>query len=214
MKAVLSRTMTRSRMNFGLAAVGLLLAVGCSSAPTDDRKAAGADSGGKVAVPDLVGDTMDTVYDQLEKVGLVASAGTPLGVSDWTDKAVVLNTTPASGTRVTPGSTVKILEATEAEIRFFSKPMPNVVGTRWLGAASGDLEAAYFYFDATWRKPRGKEKPGNIVAQEPKPGAKLKMGQTLHVTVADFAPVDSKSGGNVTIPDVNLPNLCRHTKWC
>ncbi|MGW4946358.1 PASTA domain-containing protein [Actinoplanes sp. NPDC004185] len=157
---------------------------------------------------------MDTVYEQLKDVGLVANAETPIGVSDWTANAVVLSTTPASGTQVLRGSTVKILEATRAEVRFFSKPMPKVVGTRWLDAASGDLEAAYFYFDATWREPKGEEKPGTIVAQEPKPGEMLKMGQTLYVTVAEFAPVDSKGGSSVNVPDVNVPNLCRRTKWC
>jgi beta-lactam-binding protein with PASTA domain len=148
------------------------------------------------------------------KTSACANAKTPIGVSDWTANAVVLSTTPASGTQVLRGSTVKILEATKAEVRFFSRPMPNVMGTQWLDAASGDLKAAYFYFDATWRKPRGEEKPGTIVAQKPKPGTKLKMGQTLSVTVAEFAPVDSNGASNVNVPHVNVPNLCRRTKWC
>ena len=171
---LVSPAMTRSLTGRALAVVGVVVALGCGVGHPS-AKSAGSDSEDKIAVPNLVGAIMDTVYQQLDDVGLVASAETAIGVSDWTAEAIVLSTTPPAETRVSPGTTVKILEATKAEIGFFTKPMPNLVGTRWLDAASGDLSAAYFYFDATWRKPRGKETSGTIVAQTPKPGAKLKM---------------------------------------
>ncbi|OJF10554.1 PASTA domain-containing protein [Couchioplanes caeruleus] len=167
-----------------------------------------------VAVPDLVGDTMDTVQAQLKAVGLSANAATPIGVSDWTSDAVVLSTTPAAGARASSGSTAKILEATKAEVSFFAKPMPDLIGVRWDDVASGDLEAAYFYLDASWRKPKAGEEAGTIVAQQPKAGTTLRMSQPLQVTVADLAPVDSKDGAVGAVPEVNVPDLCRRTKWC
>jgi beta-lactam-binding protein with PASTA domain len=198
-------------MSTTLVLVGVVVAIGCGVSPAND-KAIGSD--GKVAVPDLVNDTMDTVYDQLQDAHLVAKAATPVGVSDWTKDAVVLSTSPAAGVRVPPNSTVKIVEATKAEILFFSKPMPDLVGRRWLDAASDGMEAAYPYVEASWREPKGREEAGTIVAQKPSPGAKLKLGQTLRVTVANYSAVDSNGGSTIDVPDVNWPNVCRHTRWC
>jgi hypothetical protein len=52
------------------AVAGLLIAMGCASAPPDGEKAPNAGSGGKVTIPELVGHTMDTVCEQLKDVGL------------------------------------------------------------------------------------------------------------------------------------------------
>src|SRR4051812_24234385 len=110
-RTLVSPAMTRLQSGYTLAVAGIFLILGCGVGHPS-AKSAGLDSEGKIAVPDLVGTTMDLVNQQLDNVGLVASAETAIGVSDWTTEAVVLSTTPPAGTRVSPASTVKILEAT------------------------------------------------------------------------------------------------------
>lgn len=206
--------MTRSRMSFALATVGILFALGCTSAPDTTEGATAADTGGKVAVPDLVGDTMDTVREQLQSTGLVADAATVAGASDWTNEAVAVSTAPAAGAQVVRGSTVKVVAATKAEVVFFAAPMPDLKGMKWVDVASGKTEAAWPYMDATWRKPKGAEKAGTIVGQKPAPGAALRLGQTIRVTVADYEAGEPGSGSSVVVPEVDLPSVCQRTKWC
>ncbi|MEU8655299.1 PASTA domain-containing protein [Actinoplanes philippinensis] len=203
--------MTRSRTSLALVTVVTLMITGCGAADAEDATKGSANE--TVAVPDLVGDTMDTVLGQLNKAGLAAEATTPVGDSDWSAEAVAVSTTPAAGTQVKPGTTVKILEARKGEIVFFSKAMPNLIGTQWDGAPSGTTEDVDLYFEVTSRKPKGNEKAGTVVAQDPKAGAKLKFGQTMRVTVVDW-PEDGDTGTSIDVPDVDLPNVCRHTKWC
>ncbi|MER5703449.1 PASTA domain-containing protein [Micromonospora sp. NPDC002296] len=196
------------------AAVLVITLAGCGSlGPATSSKQQDRHS----VVPDLLGDTMDTVYDQLEAVGLVASATNAFGGSDWTADAVVVGMTPAPGTTVVRGSTVTISEATRGEIAFFSKPMPDLRGTMWIDTASGATEAVYPYLSFTWRDPRGKEKPGSIVAQKPAPGARIKLGTPIKLTVANLDPIEPGAGSTRSgawQPDVNWPNLCRHRRWC
>ncbi|MFU8875883.1 PASTA domain-containing protein [Micromonospora sp. SL4-19] len=196
------------------AVVLLMTLVGCGSL---GPSTSGKQQDGLTVVPDLLGDTMDTVYDQLEAVGLVASATNAFGGSDWTSDAVVVGVAPAAGTKVARGSTVKISEATRGEIAFFSKPMPDLRGSMWIDSASGATEAVYPYISFTWRDPRGKEKPGSVVAQKPGPGAHMTLGTPIKLTVANLDPIDpgtSSTRSDAWHPDVNLPNLCRHTRRC
>lgn len=206
--------MTRSRMGLGLAALGLIFAIGCTSAGSGDDERPSAARDRAAVVPDLVGDTMDTVYDQLQGVGLVASASDLLGGGGWTEDHVVLTTSPAAGAEVQPGSTVKIFSATKAQIVFYAKPMPKLVGRKWLYIESGSTEGVSLLFKTRWRNPKGKEKPGTIVGQEPKAGTSLKIGQAVTITVADYTAANSTGGANVDLPNVDLPNVCRRTKWC
>lgn len=204
--------MLRSRLGVAFACLGLVVSLGCGLGGGGDAE---AEEPTTVKVPDLVGDTMDTVKAQLDSAGLEGSATLAFGGTDWSAEAVVVGLSPAAGAEVERGSTVTISEATKAEIVFFGKPMPDLRGTRWLDSASGDLSAAHPYMKLSWRKPRGKEKEGSIVAQEPKAGTALKLGQPLKLTVADYSPVES--GGEPAsgwTPNVDVPNVCRRTKWC
>ena len=169
-----------------------------------------------MTVPDLVGDTMDTVYDQLELADLKGSATLAFGSSDWSAEAIAVGTSPAAGTEVRRGSTVTISEARKDEIAFFAKPMPDLLGVRWIDVQEGGREAAYPYIKSTWRKPKSWEEPGTIVGQNPKPGAKLKLGQLINLTVVDWTGADSGGGELASgwTPNVDLPNVCRRTKWC
>jgi beta-lactam-binding protein with PASTA domain len=196
-----------------LAAGGLVLTLACCG--VGSTKSAAPD--GPVAVPDLVGDAMDTVRDQLQAVGLVGSATNGYGGTDWGSDAVVVGQKPVAGTRVARGATVKISEATKGELAFFSKPMPDLRGLMWSDSASGVTEAAYPYLVWSWREPRRGERPGSIVAQKPAPGKRVKLGTKINLTVANYEPVSpSGSYGSPDDwdPDINLPNACRRTRWC
>ncbi|WP_436522797.1 PASTA domain-containing protein [Actinoplanes sp. HUAS TT8] len=196
-----------------IGAVGLLWLVACCGG-----RLFGADSNSQaesvVAVPDLVGDAMNTVSDQLESAGLEGSASDAHGSSDWSEKSVVLRIKPAAGTRVARGSTVTIVEASKGEIAFYSKPMPDLRGSMWLEINSGPGAPVDAYISYSWRDARGREKPGSIVAQKPAPGKRMKFGMPIKLTVANLEYQDSGSGSGPSVPDINWPNPCRHSRWC
>jgi beta-lactam-binding protein with PASTA domain len=165
-------------------------------------------------VPDLAGDSMDSVYDQLEKAGLKASATDIHGGTDWTSESVVIKAKPAAGIRVSRGTTVTITSASKAEIAFYKKPMPDLRGSLWINSASGRAKAVSVYLSTSWRDARGNEKPGSIVGQSPAPGKRMKLGAPIKVTVANYESDDSAGSSGPSVPNVNWPNLCRHTKRC
>lgn len=199
-----------TKVMVALSVLAMLLACG-SRGLSDDA----ANDVSFAVVPDLVGDTMDTVYDQLQDADLVASATNGYGGSDWDEDWVVIATDPKAGTQVEPGSTVEILEASKGEIVFYAKPMPDLRGTNWLDAAGGVTEAVYPYISFTWRKPKGREKPGTVVSQTPRAGATMKLGTPIVLTVVDYKAGDLGSGWDGYDGfDIDGPNICRHTRWC
>jgi hypothetical protein len=196
----------------------LVPALGCGISGTQRDKSRAGENSAQGVVPDLVGDTMNTVYDQLTEVGLVASAKNIFGDSGgtWGDQHVVVSTAPDAGTKLDVGGTVKVIEASKEQIVFYSKPLPDVRGTNWIEMGSGPIAAIYIYATTSWRTPRGKERPGTIVEQSPPPGTMLKLGERIALTVADYKAGDgggSGNGGGIEI-DVDMPSICRHTRWC
>jgi beta-lactam-binding protein with PASTA domain len=160
-----------------------------------------------VTVPEIQGDRMSTVYDQLESAGLVGNA------RNWDQYHFAVDVRPPPGTQVEPGSVVRITTMTSSEIRFYRKhkQMPELVG--------GTLDDALVAMGPHFM--REKHLPGSssmsqssvITRQSPPPGGRLTPKTDVFIEVV-WRPVS----GGFDIPgidvDVDVRSPCSYTRYC
>lgn len=174
---------------------------------------------GPVRLPDLVGKQLIEAESQVEVLGLDLSQD---GISgsycpDRTD-CVIYRMAPKPGTLVQPGAEVAVRFITADESTFYKKhpKMPKIVGftedraDRFLKPVYGTVETERRETSAV---PEGVER---IIAQSPKPGKALKVGQRIKLIVGYNYGSSTGTGGSgdVDVPNLNWPNPCRGTRWC
>lgn len=161
-------------------------------------------------VPDLPGLTMDVVYDRLKAARLTGHNER----GGWGEENVAISTKPVAGTVVKPGTVVEILQMEREELDFFAKPMPDLIGDQ---LHESEAWPAWPYFvTTTQRKARPGEEGGRIVEQKPPAGTALRLGQVIELVEADYSNASESGGGHGAdwSVDIDVPNVCRRTKWC
>jgi len=190
-----------------LVVIALLISVGLSSC-SDDTTSPEDPRFAKVRVPDIQGDRMSTVYDQLEAAGLTGRA------RYWDREDLAVEVRPSPGTMVDPGTVVRIKTMTSGEIRYYRthKRVPDLVGHTYTYA--GEVLGPHF-FRATYAKGdySNLEQASIILSQSPPAGSPLRPTTKVRFVVA-WRPVP----GGFDIPgvdiDVGAPNPCSYTRRC
>jgi len=137
----------------------------------------------KVPVPDLKGSTRGNAETTLKKLGLNPQFKEVS--SDQPPDTVV--SVPDAGNKVDPGSTVLVNISKGNQLK-----MPKVTGES-LDAALAVLEnSGPFNVDQKTTPATDPSQVGTVVAQNPKPNAKVEKGDTVTITVAVDA--DNPSG--------------------
>jgi beta-lactam-binding protein with PASTA domain len=134
-------------------------------------------------VVDVVGKSMREAGDLLQKAEL-----RPTWVREATDQVaagVVLRQDPTAGTRVSPGSAVTVAIAVPASVE-----VPRLVGLSRSEAADRLNRAG---LESRWVTAASRQPPGTILTQNPDPGARVKRGAAVLLTVA-VSPDPSSAG--------------------
>jgi beta-lactam-binding protein with PASTA domain len=178
-----------------------------STACSEDERSSDDASTSPVAVPDLMGDRMSTVYDQLEEVDLVAHA------SYWGHGDFVVEVSPAPGTLVERGTQVRITSMTGSEIRFYSAhtSMPDLVGL----THSEALRRLGPHFFRTRDLPGDSALPQSsvVLRQTPAAGTPFTPDTKVRLDVV-WRPVSGGFAFPGVHVDVDGPNPCAHTRLC
>jgi eukaryotic-like serine/threonine-protein kinase len=145
-------------------------------------------SGGpeQVPVPPVVGLTLASAQNRLEKVGLNSSRREEN--STTVDKGRVISASPGEGEKVDKGSTVTLVVSSGPE----QVDVPDVSGTSF-DEAQSTLQNAGFKVNRTDKE--SDEDPGTVLSQNPKGGTQADAGLTVTLTVA-------KEPTEVAVPDV------------
>jgi serine/threonine-protein kinase len=145
-------------------------------------------SGGpaQVAVPPVVGLTLASAQNRLEKVDLKSSQREEN--STTVDKGRVISASPGEGEKVDKGSTVTLVVSSGPE----QVDVPNVSGQSF-DQAQSTLQNAGFRVNRTDKE--STKDPGTVLSQNPQGGTQADAGSTVTLTVA-------KEPTDVTVPDV------------
>ncbi|NDU75960.1 hypothetical protein GWI34_25515 [Actinomadura sp. DSM 109109] len=169
--------------------------------------------------------TVENVRAPLVRVGLeprvsdLAGGGGAWGSDEYVTE-VVLGTDPSAGKVVPSGSTVKVFTAGKEELSFYEKhkTMPRLAG-RNLDAASV-LDPVIWTVEENWVR-RDASLPlstAKVIKQRPAPGAPLKLGQAITLTVVHNYPggdLPRAAHGRGGIHfDFDQPRFCSRTRWC
>jgi beta-lactam-binding protein with PASTA domain/predicted Ser/Thr protein kinase len=141
-----------------------------------------------VGVPEVVGLTEAQAIEKIEELGLVPEV--ERGPSAEQPAGRVFEQEPRSGTDVARGETVLIRVSTGPPLTM----VPNVVGRQYEDALD-ELDQANL--SARRVQVFSDRPPGEVVAQRPRPGAEVREGSTVRLSV-------SKGQELVTVPDVLL----------
>ncbi|MDQ4018998.1 MAG: PASTA domain-containing protein, partial [Actinomycetota bacterium] len=141
-----------------------------------------------VGVPEVVGLTEAQAIEKIEELGLVPEV--ERGPSAEQPVGRVFEQEPRSGTDVARGETVLIRVSTGPPLT----TVPNVVGRQYEDALD-ELDQASL--SARRVEVFSDRPPGEVVAQRPRPGAEVREGSTVRLSV-------SKGQELVTVPDVLL----------
>jgi eukaryotic-like serine/threonine-protein kinase len=141
-----------------------------------------------VGVPEVVGLTEAQAIEKIEELGLVPEV--ERGPSAEQPAGRVFEQEPRSGTDVARGETVLIRVSTGPPLT----TVPNVVGRQYEDALD-ELDQASL--SARRVQVFSDRPPGEVVAQRPRPGAEVREGSTVRLSV-------SKGQELVTVPDVLL----------
>ena len=150
-----------------------------------------------VSVPDLTNMTSDQAREELQKYGLIPSAGTA-EYSDTVEKDHVARQSPAVGESVAEGTTVEYYLSLGPE----GTEVPSVVGQSE-GDATATLENKGFHVSTEYRT--SDEPAGTVISQTPSSGL-LKEGDTVNIVVSTgpekktmySVGVNYSSGGTVS----------------
>lgn len=175
-----------------------------------------AAAAGPVTVPSLLGKQLDEADATAMALGLALWTK---GISDdycmdRTD-CVVYKMTPTAGTVVQSGDKVAVRFITSDQAAFYKKhrKMPNVVGFTE-DRVDNFFDPIRSTVDTDSREsssvPEGVNK---VIAQSPKPGKPLKIGQKIKL-ILGYNIGSTVSDGDVDIPNGNWRNPCRRSRWC
>jgi serine/threonine-protein kinase len=145
-------------------------------------------SGGpeQVAVPPVVGLTLASAQNRLEKVHLKSSQREEN--STTVDEGRVISASPGEGEKVDKGSTVTLVVSSGPE----QVDVPDVSGQSF-DQAQSTLQNAGFRVNRTDKE--SDQDPGTVLSQNPKGGTQADSGSTVTLTVA-------KEAAQVDVPDV------------
>jgi len=141
--------------------------------------------GSNYAVPDVVGMPVATAEKQIADAHLVSVV--KMEASNSVPKGDVISTSPANGTNVNKGSTVKLFVSSGAA----QVKVPRVVGSN-VNAAESTLQNAGFV-PSTKQVPTSSAPAGQVIKQIPAGGKLEPKGSTVTIFV---------SGGGKEVPDV------------
>ena len=143
---------------------------------------------GQVQVPDVSGSSSDDGEQTLTDAGLVVTV-TDQSSADVAE-GTVIDTDPAAGESVAPGSQVTMYVSSGVK----QVSVPPVVG-QTLGAAAQQLAAKGLEYDSTEEQ---SERPaGEVISQSPNAGTKVEPGSTVEMVVSSGPPDNS-----VSVPSV------------
>jgi eukaryotic-like serine/threonine-protein kinase len=133
-----------------------------------------------VTMPQLVGKTLDEATQIISDNGLLLGQVTKKQ-TDAQAKNTVIEQSSVKGTQVPPGTTIDLTIAV---------PVPKVAvpdvssSCETLEQAQSDLEAANLRLGTTLQEPSDACDPGEVIAQDPPAGTKLKPDSLVTVTMA------------------------------
>jgi eukaryotic-like serine/threonine-protein kinase len=139
-----------------------------------------------VAVPPLVGLTEESARNQLERLGLEANVLRSASTEETAGR--VFEQRPDEGTRIEKGETVTIVVSTGPPMT----EVPRVVGLSYDAAVDRLGDAG---LEARRTEVFSDQPVGQVVAQNPRPGAQVREGSTVRVNV-------SRGPDLVSVPDV------------
>jgi serine/threonine-protein kinase len=148
----------------------------------------------RVTVPAVTGQTEESAIAELAAAGLRADVSQQ--ESDR-EPGTVLSQDPGAGAKVARGATVAVVVAKAPTLI----PVPDVVGDDRAGAAS-TLEAAGFAVAVRRRTVSDRTQDGQVVAQSPSGGTRVRRGATVTITVgrAQTTTTPPNSGGQPAPP--------------
>jgi resuscitation-promoting factor RpfB len=139
-----------------------------------------------VKVPDVIGLPLATARTRVQNAGL------SIVIEEKYSKAtegVVLSTSSAPGTKLSEGSTLRIVVA-----KSFPR-IPNVVGLK-LNSARRTLEDRGFKVDV--KKQSSSQPTDTVISQSPAGGTEARPGRTVTIVLAKPAPSGGGGGSNCT----------------
>jgi beta-lactam-binding protein with PASTA domain len=184
-----------------------------------------ARASGPATVPNLVNGTLVDAENKAEALGLDLSISGIDGIGYCGDKTdcVIYRMSPKPGTVVQAGAKIAVKYATGDELAFYRKhkTMPKLVG--WSEAKADrlfepvrDVVDSASYKESS-RVPVGKNQ---VIAQSPKPGRPLRIGQQIRLVIG-YNYGSSSGTGDLPDGNVNLPNgrrgesrFCSGKWWC
>jgi eukaryotic-like serine/threonine-protein kinase len=140
----------------------------------------------QVAVPPVVGLTLQSAQGRLQKAGLESTQREES--STTVEKGRVISASPSEGQKVDKGSTVNLVVSTGPE----QVDVPDVTGKQF-DEAQSTLQAAGFKVTRTDKE--SDKDAGTVLSQNPKGGTQADSGATIALTVA-------KEPTDVDVPDV------------
>ncbi|MEU7301983.1 Stk1 family PASTA domain-containing Ser/Thr kinase [Streptomyces sp. NPDC007206] len=156
----------------------------------------GNNGGGKVSVPNFIGQTQSSAKKMADNVDLkVTTSGKPC---DDQPKGSVCDQKPRQGTKVDKGSTVSLVISTGAP----KVQVPDVRGIQFDQAESQLTEKG---FKVEKKTQVSSQTPNVVIDQDPKGGTSRQKGSTITLTVA-------KAEEKVTIPNDVIGKSCDDAK--
>jgi beta-lactam-binding protein with PASTA domain len=169
------------------------------------------------AIPDMIGKQVKEAKEKLEALGMTVKDKGISGHWCWNDDCVIYSMQPKPGAVVQPGTTVKIRFVTAKEHAWYRKhrTMPKVIG---LSSSRTDalFEPVRITVTESIRKDPSFSGSGyRVMAQSPKPGVRLRVGQKIKLVIGYNSGGSSSGSDNVDIDvDVDKPWVCSRSKWC
>jgi serine/threonine-protein kinase len=135
----------------------------------------------QVAVPDVVGSSLDDARAELERAGL--EVGVQRQETDDADPETVLAQDPEGGSEVEEGTTVTLTVAEEVDM----VAVPGVTGLDESSAAER-LSGAGLEVDVQEEQVDRPSQDGEVLSQSPGEGEEVENGSTVTITVGRFEP--------------------------
>jgi beta-lactam-binding protein with PASTA domain len=151
---------------------------------------------GRVAVPNVVGSTEDEATAELRQLGLTAK---PVGVSSSELEGTVVAQSPAAGSEVGQGDSVRLnvstgpggattpADTTPTTTGGGTTTVPDVVGLP-REQAIAELGRADFRVQAVAQSTADEAQDGVVVRQQPAGGRRADTGSTVTLYVGEFSP--------------------------
>lgn len=149
----------------------------------------------QVAVPPVVGETVNAAGQQLSAVGLKSSSTEQ---DSDRPKGEVISQSPNAGTQVDPGSTVSLV-VSRGPAQPATVDVPNVVGQNRADAVS-QLRAVGLAPDIQEQTTEIEPQSDRVIDQNPGGGSTVNEGTRIVLTVGVFEPPAPTGSGGVQVP--------------